>query len=409
MQSNFLLLFLTFITINSFGQINFERAYFIDNNNQRVECLIKNNEWKDNPVEFKYKITANGDIEKGTLDNVKEFGVIGFSRYVRAETKIDVSSYDVNNFSKDRNPEWSQRKMFLKVLVEGKAKLYYYENSGLIRFLFSVSDSSINQLIFKEYYDTTKAYYVINCEYSVNKKFHEQLWLNVRCPNTATSDIERLNYRKSDLMRYFIKYNECNNVTPVVYDQKAGKNSFHLKISPGINYSSLSVSNGASERYNTDFGNMVNLRIGLEAEYILPFNKNKWGLFFEPAFQYFYSEKEMSTFKATIHYNSIDFPVGLRYYFFLNQDLKLFVDATYILSASSNLNSAYTYQSTVSSILPTVLDIKTGDNYSLGAGIAFKKISTELRYSAKRDLFNGYGSWYSEYQKFSLILGFSVF
>lgn len=136
-------------SVSAIGQINFEKGYFINNNNQRIECLIKNADWKNNPTEFEYKTSALAESEKGTLNSVKEFGVTGFSRYVRVDTKIDLSTTDVNTLSKTRDPEWSQQIMFLKVLVEGNASLYYYEKNGLIRFFYSTAaDTIVNQLIY---------------------------------------------------------------------------------------------------------------------------------------------------------------------------------------------------------------------------------------------------------------------
>jgi len=112
MKATLFFLFTTLIFANSFGQITFEKGYFIDNNNNRVECLIKNNDWKEKPKEFEYKLNENADPETGSTNTVKEFGVIGYSKYVKADTKIDLSSMQAANLSKDRNPEWSKEKLF---------------------------------------------------------------------------------------------------------------------------------------------------------------------------------------------------------------------------------------------------------------------------------------------------------
>ncbi len=400
---------LTFITLYSFGQISFESGYFIDNNNRRVECLIKNTDWKNNPSEFDYKLTTDGITGKGSLSTVKEFGVTGFPKYVRADLKIDLSSYDVNKLSKTRDPEWSQEKLFLKVLVEGKAKLYYFENSGLIRFFYSTStDTIVNQLVYKEYFEQKNQSYVEEFEISINKKFHQQLWINVRCENTREADIEKIAYRKSDLVKYFQNYNACSGNTNVVFEKKKGNESFHLKISPGINYSYLSVINTYDKNYSTDFENQLNFRIGLEAEFLLPFNKNKWGILFEPTFQYFSDEVQKTNYNFIVDLNTIEFPIGLRHYFFLNKGIKLFADIIFIPSYGIYFNSTFERQYTTSSILPTYLEIKPSQSFALGGGLGYKKLSAEMRYYANRNLLNNYASWYSDYQRFSLILGFAI-
>lgn len=410
MKINLISFLLTFITINSFGQISFEKGYFINNDDQRVECLIKNKDWKNNPEDFEYKQTSEGGIEKGGLGTTKEFGIAGISKYVRADTKIDMSHYDVNNLSKRRDPEWLKEKLFLKVMVEGKATLYYYENSGLIRFFYSVApDSVISQLIYKEYFNQKNKDYVEEFEISVNNDFHQQLWVNVRCANTSTADIEKITYRKSELVNYFINYNKCSGITNATYEKKNNKDSFHLKVSPGLNYSSMSVINTSAERFSTDFNNQLNFRIGLEAELILPFNKNKWGFLFEPTFQYFYSEKPKPTYVATMDLKSIEFPLGIRYYFFLNPNLKLFTNIIYVPGFSINFNSALEKRSTTQSILPAYLEIlRPSQSFAFGGGIGYKKYSAEIRYYTNRNLLNNYASWYSDYRRISLILGFRI-
>ena len=400
------------LNVSTIGQINFESGYFINNNNQRIECLIKNSDWKNNPTEFEYKTSALAESEKGTLNSVKEFGVTGFSRYVRVDTKIDLSSTDVNTLSKTRDPEWSQKLMFLKVLVEGNASLYYYEKNGLIRFFYSTaSDTIVNQLVYKEYFDQKNKDYVEAFEISANNKFHAQLWTDVRCPNTATSVVEQLKYQKSELRKYFIKYNKCFNNASVVYEKKTGKDFFHLKISPGINYSSLGVTNISSSTYDgftTDFGNQASFRIGLEGELILPFNRNKWGILFEPTFQYYSSGKELSNVKLTIHFNTIEFPVGLRYYCFLNHELKLFADVIFIPAYFVPFDSELIKENTVSSILPESYKLQSSPSYAFGGGFVYKKYSAEFRYYANRDILNNYVRWDSDYKRLSLILGFRI-
>ena len=70
-------LFLLLMVVCSYGQIRFEKGYFITNENQRTECLIKNVDWKNNPHEFLYKLKDRKETQKGTIQSVKEFGIYG--------------------------------------------------------------------------------------------------------------------------------------------------------------------------------------------------------------------------------------------------------------------------------------------------------------------------------------------
>lgn len=390
MKTNIITFILAFITLISFGQINYESGYFIDNNNKRVECLIKNIDWKNNPTEFAYKVTANAIPEKGSLNTVKEFGVTDFSKYVRADVKIDISSSELDNLSNQANPEWQEERLFLNMLVEGKAKLYYYEKSRFVRFFYSLSDTSIVQLIYKEYYASEN-------QLAENFTYRTQLWNNVRCVNEGLNSVENLRYNKSELERYFKKYNANEESTTLVYSAKKNRDSFQLRLTPGLNYSSVKAANAFASNEFVDFGPKINFRIGVEAQFILPFNKNKWGILFDPSFQYFNASGQNSYEKVEMKYQSIEFPIGLRHRFYINENLTFFVDALFITNYSFDFNS------TISS-----LEVRTGNSYAIGGGAGFKKLSAEIRYSTQRNLLRDYIYWSTDYRRISLILGFKI-
>lgn len=400
------ILFIFILTaLNSIAQITFEKGYFIDNNNQRVECLIKNNDWKNNPKEFEYKLNENAAPLRGSTGTVKEFGIIGYSKYVMANTKIDLSPVETGRLSEIREPEWSQQNLFLKVLIDGKATLYTYTANGMERFFYSVSDSAIKQLICKQYFISTD-------QAVFNHDFRKQLWSDVRWENATQGSVEILNYTKSDLVKYFKIYNKDNSdtsaVIPEVHKPKSNKNPFHLKITPGINYSALSVNytstSGRNYKYYPASNNQINFRISVEAEYVLPFNKNKWGIVFEPTYQYFKSTENTDNVNIVIDYKSIEFPVGIRHYFFINDNLTVFVNSMLIPSFFVDFNSKFRS----SGYYETSLDIKPGVSFSIGSGIGFKKLSAEVRYYTNRNLLQ-YAFWSTNYTRLSVILGLKIF
>ena len=51
------------------------------------------------------------------------------------------------------------------------------------------------------------------------------------------------------------------------------------------------IQNSASNYRDTKFNNEIAFRFGVEAELIMPFNKNKWSIAIEPNFQHFIAEK----------------------------------------------------------------------------------------------------------------------
>ena len=128
-----------------------------------------------------------------------------------------------------------------------------------------------------------------------------------------------LGKRNLFLKVFFVKYNECHPEQFVNFTTKQKRDWFNLSIRPGLNYSSLAVTNSISPSRNVDFGSKSGFRIGAECELVLSFHKNKWAVLVEPTYQSF--EKELTTTDnrdVSANYASIELPVGLRHYFFLS-------------------------------------------------------------------------------------------
>jgi hypothetical protein len=395
-----ILVFIFFlITTISYGQITFEKGYFIDNNNQRVECLIKDYEWKSNPKNFEYELNENDKPKTGDLSTVKEFGILGSSKYIRVDTRIDRSSMDVSDLSTSREPIWSQEQLYLKVLIEGFASLYYYEDGNFWRFFYSVNNSPVQQLIFKEYLISTS-----DNNYATNREYYQQLWSNIRGKNTSLDDIKLVDYNMSDLKRYFKKYNDSTGNPFIEYEHKRVGFPINLKITSGINYSSLSINNVSSSR-SADFKSKAALRIGLEAEFILPFNKNRWGIFFEPTYRTYSATQQSSN--SSVNINAIEFPLGLRRYFFFKDKCKVFIDGLYVVDCGINFNSNFAVNPFYFETPYKITGI--GSSFAVGGGVDYSGISMEIRYYTHADVLGNYVYWTSDYSRLSFIIGYRLF
>ncbi|WP_066218731.1 outer membrane beta-barrel protein [Formosa haliotis] len=396
MKPQLLLVLLTIITTKSFSQIVFEKGYFIDSDNQRTECLIKNMDWKNNPTDFDYKLSAESEIKKGTIQSVIEFGIHNFSKYIKRTVKMDRSSKVINNLSPNRNPVFHEETLFLKALVEGEANLYQFEDGNLVRFFYSMDNGmTVEQLIFKNYRSTGDLI-------KENNRYRQQLLNNLTCKNISSKDIERLKYEKDDLVKIFVTYNQCNNVEQVNFEEKQKKDLFNLTPRIGIKSSSFSIENTSLSSRNVDFGSKIGFRIGLEAEIFLPFNKNKWAIIVEPTYQSFKSEETLENSNVEVDYSSIELPIGIRHYFFLNNSSKLFVNASYILDIPMN--------STVNYDTGSELEIINSSSIGLGFGYTYNDTySVELRYNTNRDLLKDYQYYNSDYNTISVIFGYTIF
>lgn len=419
MNKQLLVLLLAIISINCYSQITFENGYFIDNFNKRIECQIKNEDWKDNPTEFEYKLLGNDDVQKATITSVKEFAIENTSKYIRASVDIDRSSDVMMNMSKERNPTFKLENLFLKVLVEGKSNLYEYVDGNIRRFFFDVEKNSIKQLTYKKYLNADK-------NVATNNRFRQQLWQDLKC-DKITKDVNKINYNKGELISFFMDYNNCQNTTTVNYDKKVKtvnydkkvkRDLFNLTIRPRLNISSLTLDKASTfETWNFDFPSKTTFGIGVEAEYILPFNKNKWSVVFEPNFEYYRSEQTIyadnvsgGKLVGSVNYTSIQFPIGIRHYIFLNSKSLIFINAL-VVPFESNGGSEIEFRRGDNSLLNSVV-INTSINFALGVGYKIhNKYGLELRYYSDKEVLLDISNanYNTDYHTASFIFGYTLF
>ncbi len=382
------IIFLILITsINTFGQIKYEKGYFIDNKDKRTECHIKNNDWSNNPKEFQYKLEVEDNKSlSADISSVKEFGVSD-SKYVRANVKMDKSTEDANKLTNNGNPEWIEQQIFLEILVEGQAILYSYKERNLERYFYSVDSSPIQQLVYK-------LYRVRNDQMGTNREYISQLKTDLNCSTIPISTSEHINYHsKSDWISYFHKYDECKGTKSVYYNAKH-KVDINLRFTPGLDNALVNVQTGTNTR---SFDKSQTVRIGMELEFVFPVNKGKWSAIVEPTYRYYHEINEKFV-NFEIDYRSIELPIGLRHYFFLSENSKLFVNAALVLDIDLN-----------STILMGRYFIKrSGPNAAAGLGYSYGKLGIEFRYYTSRNLTVG-SDWRTDYQKSCLIMGYKIF
>lgn len=397
MKKHLVVLFMLIFCLKTYSQIVFENGYFIDENDQRVECLIKNIEWQYNPAEFVYKLSETSDIQIASIHSVKEFGIKNVSKYVRAKVNIDRSSEDLAKLTSNRCPAFQEETLFLKVLIEGKATLFIYEERGLKRFFYQTANSEINQLVHK-------SFLIDNNKIGYNNQYRQQLRNDLQCQDINFNDINKLEFFKNELVRFFIKYNNCQNASYINYGAKNWKDRVNLTVRPGVKHSSLSLDNNtfsfASE--HIEFESSVSFRLGGEIEFFLPFNKNKWAVIIEPTYQDFKSQKVYNSQKIDVKYKSIELAFGVRHYFHFNERSKIFINSSFIWDLTTN--------STIEYDTGRILEISTFYNYAAGLGYNYyNKYSIELRYHTIRNILVRYPYWNSEYKTISMVLGYSFF
>ncbi len=363
------------------AQIRFEPAYFIDENGKRVDCLIKDVDWKNNPEEFTYKLSEEGETYKKNVDDVLIFGIETEekkAKYVSALVNIDRSSDVESKLSFNRLPEWQKEKLFLKVLMEGEASLFYYEDKNLRRFFFNTSkNDSIQQLVYKRYRpEATVA--------KTNNTFRQQLMTFVNCVSTSKAKIEKLRYTDSQLKDYFRDYNEACVGNFLEYGNKVKGKLFSMKVTAGIHYATLQLNRSINLKGSPS------IRFGTEFEMILPFQNDKLRFFSDPSFHYFKSTLDVNNIDITYDYHFIELPLGLRYYLYLSEKSKVFLTSTYVYEVL---------------MFENVQKIGSG-TWTGGIGFEFDRISFETRYFAPTtiDFFIS-----SDYNRTLFNIGYRIF
>lgn len=397
-----LLLFACLFTIAvASAQISYQKGYFINNQGIKTECLIKNIAWKNNPTRFDYKISEDSETVTVNLQGVAEFSVADAYKFKRFNVDIDRASEDVNHMSDFREPDWKKETLFLKVLAEGKLNLYQYEDDKIVKYFYSEGNNNAVQLLHKQY--------KINGEIRENAAFRQQLFNLMKDKLSDKSSYEKLKYRRDDLLPLFIKYNGEGGDENANFADRQNKGRVQLKITAGAGLAMLTIDN-SSGGINTGehkLNNSTMYRFGAELEYILPFNNNKWSLFFDPNISFYKNDdttkfsNSTATFGWDVTYNYLELPAGARYYMFLNNDSKMFVDLGYALavnlgSAKIRYNNALDY------------DISNSANLITGVGYNYKNLSAEVRYGFGRGLLNNYNVWDADYSTVSLILAYKI-
>ena len=356
---------------------------------------------------FLYKFSDEDQPKVGTVTDFKEFGVYQYSKFLRVTVSLDTSNTTIlSRLSRSRKPLWSTKTLFLKTIVTGSANLYRYQNDDILAFFFNTSkDSTIRQLIHKIYYTNEN-------KVGKNVDFKQQLINEVLCDEEAKKAIGKLGYREIDLIKYFREYNTCKGdvaqqATLKISANQPKRDFLNFKLTPGISYNGVSVKddrkNFPGPQINFAFENKFVFRAGIEIEFILPFNKNKWAITLEPTVQYFEASEVYrlgnTSGTGVINYRSLEFPIGFRYYSFLKTG-GLFFN---LILLPGNFIDLEDSQITLSQYWVNARPIETKIGFSLGAGYVLGPFGLEARYYIPQNLVYNEPSFHAPYQRLTLI------
>ncbi|MFT5891181.1 MAG: hypothetical protein ACI9Y7_001282 [Dokdonia sp.] len=396
-----ILICLFFSGVNA--QITFEKGYYINNEDEKIEGFIKDSDWKNNPTNFQFKVSmTSDDVKDFTINEVKEFAITNISKYERHTVKIDVSPDDLNSLEYTREPNFIEKTLFLKVIIENDVTLYRYTDTNKTSFFYK-AENNIHTLVYKRYFN-------INKKLDENSFYKQQLVSGLSCTDKKMPKAENLRYTETSLVKYFSAYGVCTGSETNTTLVKKVENSFNVKLIAGVQSTNFSVD--SNTRRTFDFGNTIGFVSGVELEYLLPFNAQKWSLFLDVRYQSYEADgtsevlipllNDVATRSNEASYKAIDVSVGFRHYFLLNTNSKLYLGLNYAIDFSNDTEVIYeAADDFIASSATGVLGI--------GAGYAFDRLSTEIRYYTNRNsLGNAFIFQNSEYSNITFSLSYRL-
>ena len=177
---------------------------------------------------------------------------VGNMLFERHEVGIDVSESTLTSgIGYDSDPVVEKRTVFLQVLCDGAARLYFYNVPNIKdNFFFSTeANPELQYLVNKEYLTDGRTGYLRE-----NHTFRNQLYA-VFAGKVNTDDLKNVQYTETDLVSLFDQYNGTESVT-----RRRGK--LNLDIRAAYRPAKMSGLYGAA----------------LSLEYVMPFNRNKWSV-----------------------------------------------------------------------------------------------------------------------------------
>lgn len=153
-------------------------------------------------------------------------------------------------------------------------------------------------------------------------------------------------------------------------------------------------------------------RIGLEAEVILPFNKNKWAIVAEPFYYKFKNEATTinERYQLLTDFDILDLQFAIRHYMFISQESKIFIDAGFVTNLYLSKDSGIIYNSLKPGYISGGAAFDRNSSYfSFGLGYNYKnKMSAQIKVSTAKEFYER-SNWDASISQISFILGYNIF
>ncbi len=389
-QSLLRLFFLLLFFNPSFGQIRFVEGILGQSGKAARQVLLEDREWLGTPASIQFKTSEFAEVQKLSLTEIDYFQIGNEAKYIKKEVDLNVSSTDTRRLESTRLPVIEKRTVLLKVLVEGSVSLLMYEDPLYFNFLVQKGNSIPELLVYKKYL-------INNHQISYNQTFIQQLKNSYMFPG---ANPEAVSYTENSLSNYFLKLNQSIDSKDITIYKREKKNVFSFSPKFGFTYSDIGLRlpeplGGSSYVYK--WPKHLEYRIGTEIEATLPFNKNKWSVILEPSLQWNPHDSLSHLFYERSGFKFLEFPVGLRYYFFLGDNSRISLTA----QCSPGFGPAFGSVVKGKKVNPSA-------NFSGAVGFNLNKITIEGKYISNTNLFALYQNSRTEYYRYVLSVSYRL-
>lgn len=315
-----LLAFPFFLVHHLSAQQSFETGYVIDQTGRREVVDIFNLDWRFHPDTI--ELLRAGITTRVATEDLQEFGIGSKARYVNLPVLLEKSSVQYGHLPTDKPVPQIERTL-LRVEVEGNATLYSYLQPLVTKFFVARGDGLPKQLVYTRTLVKTD-------KVSESRLFIKQLQAHLDCSGMGAIK-ESLHYNLRNIKKIVQDYNDCSGaVDQVVYENEMpGRRAVRLTVLAGLHRATLKLKDAQQAGEYAAYTTKPTLRIGLDLEFVLPFGGDKFAFLFRPNYYRIQSDTGNSggANSAPLYadYHAVDLPFAMRYYSFLNDDVKLFL------------------------------------------------------------------------------------
>ncbi|MDX2284641.1 MAG: hypothetical protein NW241_10785 [Bacteroidia bacterium] len=345
---------------------SYEPGAWTDLDGQVHEGLILNLRWADIPARISFRTSRDADVQTIEAAGIAALRIGEALRYERHAVQIDIPIETRGRVSTTRNPEWQSDTLLLRVLAEGSASLYVYQQADLVRYFIRTGDGPLEQLIYKRYITPDNLI-------KENQAFAGQLQIKLACEGALPND-GSLRYTSRYLKSVFQSYYACQGEAARVYSSRHG--SLHVHLVPALRVSEIAFSSEIGRKYLPT--------LGVDAEFLLPVWRRRLALHTEPSYRSFNGSTSGG---VVIRYRAVDFVYGLRLYPLSRPGSRFhpYVSAARLISAASA-------RSTIRYGQIQELGLNPGGVFCFSAGLRYGRFGGEVRYYQQQQLRLGFQS-----------------